>query len=140
MEPEKPLINFHLDTHSAVAPYLQLVQQVKQFLRLGHIAPGDQLPSTREVVAQLAINPNTVQKAYRELEMEGLIGSRPGRGTFVLRRLTGGPSAATYEKLRDRLSNWLKDAYDAGLDREGVEALITTSFYPISQESPEESL
>lgn len=139
MGSEKPFINFHLDAHSNVAPYLQLVQQVKQYLRLEHLTPGDQLPSTREVVAHLAINPNTVQKAYHELEMEGLIGSRPGRGTFVLQTVTSGPSAATYEDLRSKLMSWLREAYEAGLDRASVEALVTTSLYQVSRGNTEES-
>src|SRR5258708_13203868 len=81
------MIEFHLDTHSGVAPYLQIVQQVKQALRLGLLDVSDQLPTVREVVAQIAINPNTVLKAYRELEREGLVASRPGQGTFVQRTL-----------------------------------------------------
>jgi len=77
MEAEKAPIEFYLESRSGVAPYLQLVQQVRQALRLGFLKPGDQLPTVREVVAQLAINPNTVFKAYRTLELEGLVGSRP---------------------------------------------------------------
>ena len=69
------MIEFHLDPRSGVAPYLQIVQQVKEALRLGVLDVGDQLPTVREVVADLAINPNTVAKAYRELERE-----RPRRG------------------------------------------------------------
>ena len=79
------MILFHLDAHSGVAPYLQLVQQVKQVLRLGQLQVGDQLPTVREVVEKLAINCNTALKAYRELEHDGLIASRPGQGTFVAR-------------------------------------------------------
>src|SRR3989442_810861 len=81
------MIEFHLDAHSGVATYLQIVQQVKQALRLGLLEVGDQLPTVREVVAQITINPNTVLKAYRELEREGLVASRPGQGTFVQRTL-----------------------------------------------------
>src|SRR5260370_12463240 len=79
------MIEFHLDPHSGVAPYLQIVQQVKQALRLGLLEGGDQLPTVRAVIAQITINPNTVFKAYRELEREGLISSRPGHATFVHR-------------------------------------------------------
>ena len=77
------VIEFHLDSRSGVSPYLQIVQQVRQALRLGLLRKGDQLPTVKEVVAQLAINPNTVLKAYRELEHEGLAGARPGVGTFI---------------------------------------------------------
>ncbi len=78
MNEEKQTIQFYLDSHSGVSPYQQLVQQVKQALRLGFLKVGDQLPTMRTVVSSLAINPNTVFKAYRELEHEGLIESRPG--------------------------------------------------------------
>ena len=71
------------DSHSGVPSYLQIVQQVKHALRLGLLEVGDQLPTVREVVAQITINPNTVLKAYRDLEREGLVESRPGQGTFV---------------------------------------------------------
>ena len=79
------MIEFHLDARSGVSPYLQLVQQVRQALRLGLLREGDQLPTVKDVVAQLAINPNTVLKAYRELEHDGLVAARPGVGTFVTR-------------------------------------------------------
>ena len=84
------MIEFHLDSRSGVSPYLQIVQQVRQALRLGLLHEGDQLPTVKEVVAQLAINPNTVLKAYRELEHEGLASARPGVGTFVTGSLGGG--------------------------------------------------
>ena len=76
-------MEFHLDQHSGLPMYLQIVQQVKEALRLGLLDVGDQLPTVREVVADLAINPNTVAKAYRELEHEGLVEAQQGRGTFV---------------------------------------------------------
>src|ERR1700733_15205837 len=78
------MIEFQLDTTSGVATYLQLVQQVRQALQLGILEPGDQLPTAQQVVAKLAINPNTVLKAYRDLEREGLVRPRPGQGTFVV--------------------------------------------------------
>jgi GntR family transcriptional regulator len=117
------MIDFHLDPHSGVAPYLQIVQQVKNALRLGLLQPSDQLPTVREVVAQLAINPNTVLKAYRELENEGLIGSRPGIGTFVLQSLSG-PDPATIKALSRSLQQWLESARVAGLDDESIQAII----------------
>jgi GntR family transcriptional regulator len=117
------MINFHLDPHSGIAPYLQIVHQVKHALRLGMLQPGDQLPTVREVVAQLAINPNTVLKAYRELEHDGLIGSRPGLGTFVLRGLAG-PDSATIAELSRTLQLWLDSARSAGLDADGIQAII----------------
>ena len=78
-----PSIEYHLDLASGVPSFMQIVQQVEHALRLGYLSPGDQLPKVRDVVAQLAINPNTVMKAYRELEMKGLAVGRPGQGTFI---------------------------------------------------------
>ena len=127
------MIEFHLDTHSGVAPYLQLVQQVKQALRLGLLDVNDQLPTVREVVAQIAINPNTVLKAYRELEREGLIASRPGQGTFVQRTLAGA-SLASQATLRRSLVRWLHSAYEAGLDGESVLALFMSTFQDTQKE------
>jgi GntR family transcriptional regulator len=117
------VIEFHLDTRSGVAPYLQVVQQVRQALRLGLLSEGDQLPTVKDVVARLAINPNTVLKAYRELEHEGLVGARPGIGTFVTRTLSDG-SLAAHAGLRRELLHWFAGARRAGLDDESIEALF----------------
>jgi GntR family transcriptional regulator len=121
------LIDFQLDVRSGVAPYVQLVQQVRHALRLGLLSVGDQLPTVKEVVAKLAINPNTVLKAYRELEHEGLVSPRPGVGTFVTRTLADS-SLAAHESLRQELLQWLANAYKAGLDAESIEALFMTTF------------
>ncbi|MEZ7123767.1 GntR family transcriptional regulator [Nonomuraea sp. AD125B] len=118
------MIRFHLDRGSGVSTYLQLVHQVKQALRLGTLRPGDQLPTAREVVEVLAINPNTVLKAYRELEREGLVEGRPGMGTFV-RQGVAGPTLAEHTRLRRDLEAWVRAARAAGLDREDLQALFT---------------
>ena len=83
------MIEFRIDPRSGVPPYRQLVHQVRQALHLGVLRVGDQLPTVKDVVGQVAINPNTVLKAYRELEHEGLAAGRPGLGTFVTRSLVG---------------------------------------------------
>ena len=121
------MIDFHLDVRSGVSPYLQLIQQVQRALRLGLLAVGDQLPTVKEVVAKVAINPNTVLKAYRELEHLGLVSPRPGVGTFVTRTLTDDTLAA-HEPLRQELLAWLAKAQRAGLDGDSIEALIMTTF------------
>jgi GntR family transcriptional regulator len=121
------MIEFHLESQSGVAPYLQIVQQVKQALRLDMLHVGDQLPTVREVVEKLAINPNTVLKAYRELEHERLITSRPGQGTFVVRTLAG-TSLASHATLRRSLTRWLQSAREAGLDEESILALFNATF------------
>ncbi len=127
MDAEKQTIEFYLDSHSGVSPYQQLVQQVKQALRLGFLKVGDQLPTMRTVVSSLAINPNTVFKAYRELEHEGLIESRPGQGTFV-RKTLADASLASHAALRQSLVSWLQEAEGAGLDEENILALFTSTF------------
>jgi len=121
------VIEFSLDGQSGVSPYLQVVQQVRQALRLGLLREGDQLPTVKEVVAALAINPNTVLKAYRELERDGLVAARPGVGTFVTRTLADA-SLAAHEPLRRELERWLAKARRAGLDDESIRALFATAF------------
>lgn len=115
---------FRLESGSGVPPYLQLVHQVRQAVLLGYLQDGDRLPMIREAVEQLAINPNTVSKAYRQLEQDGLISAKPGVGTFV----TGSPGAAIppaqYSALRRGLERWLASAQEAGLDADAVSALI----------------
>jgi GntR family transcriptional regulator len=124
-EPGSP-IEFRLDPGSGVPTYLQLVHQVENALRLGYLTPGDQLPKVRDVVGSLAINPNTVLKAYRELETKGLAAGRPGQGTFIQATLSqvGLPELA---ELRRSLSAWLIVADRAGLDEDGVVALFTSA-------------
>ncbi|MFF2703186.1 MULTISPECIES: GntR family transcriptional regulator [Streptomyces] len=121
------MIDFHLDARSRVAPYAQLAQQVRRALRLGMLSVGDQLPTVKDVVAKVAINPNTVLKAYRELEHEGLVSPRPGVGTFVIRTLAD-DSLAAHDPLRKELEQWLAKAQWAGLDEESIEALFMTTF------------
>ena len=121
------MIEFHLDGRSGVSPYLQLVQQVRRALRLGLLTEGDQLPTVKDVVGELAINPNTLLKAYRELEHEGLVSAKPGVGTFVTRTLTDN-TLASHGPLRLDLQRWLAKARRAGLDDESIEALFLNTF------------
>ena len=120
------MIEFVLDGRSKVNTYTQLVQQVKQALRVGLLSPGDQLPKVRDVAQSLAINPNTVLKAYRELEIEGLAEGRPGVGTFIKQGLATA-SMPNQAQLRDDLMAWLKRAQDDGLTRDDIRALVETT-------------
>jgi GntR family transcriptional regulator len=120
------VIEFHLDPSSGVATYVQLVQQVHQALRVGLLEPGDQLPTAQQVVTSLAINPNTVLKAYRDLEREGLVRARPGIGTFVVRLLPGTDPAAL-ARFRRSMVTWLRSAQEAGLSPEEIEAIFRTA-------------
>src|SRR6202167_5748543 len=118
-------IEFRLDGASGVPTYLQLVHQVEHALRLGYLEPGDQLPKVRDVVASLAINPNTVLKAYRELETKGLTAGRPGQGTFIQATLTQ-VTLPELSGLRRSMLGWLATAETAGLDEDGIVALFTS--------------
>jgi GntR family transcriptional regulator len=119
-------IEFRLDAASGVPTYLQLVQQVEHALRLGYLKPGDQLPKVRDVVAALTINPNTVLKAYKELETKGLAAGRPGQGTFVKATLSQ-VALPELTELRRPLVAWLASANAAGLDEDGIVALFTSA-------------
>jgi len=118
-------IAFHLDPRSGIPTYLQLVQQVKHAVRYAMLRPGDRLPTAREVVEDLAINPNTVLKAYRELEHEGFVHSRPGAGTFVSDGAPAPLARSVHAPLRRALDRWFAHAHAARLDRESVIALFT---------------
>jgi GntR family transcriptional regulator len=120
------MIEFQLDTASGVATYLQLVQQVHQALQLGLLEPGDRLPTAQQVVAKLAINPNTVLKAYRDLEREGLVRARPGLGTFIVGTLLRTDPAAQASFLAS-MTEWLRSARAAGLGPDDVEAIYRTA-------------
>lgn len=117
------MFRFQLDGSSGVPPYLQLVHQVRQSLQLGYLREGDRLPTVKELAGDLAINPNTVVKAYRQLEHEGLAGGRPGQGTFITTTLASPPPEAS-DALRARLEDWFRAAAEAGLSDDAVAALI----------------
>jgi GntR family transcriptional regulator len=121
------MIEFYIDTHSGVPPYLQLIQQVRRAIKLGMLFEGDQLPTVKDVVGKLAINPNTVSKAYRELEHEGLVNARTGVGTFIAKSLDG-TSIAALAPLRHDLQQWMTTARNAGLDDDSIEALVRECF------------
>ena len=117
------MINFRIETRNGIPPYLQLVHQVRQALRMGVVVQGDQLPTVKEVVEAVAVNPNTVLRAYRELERDGLVEGRAGQGTFVLARPPG-PPPVTYARLAGSLGEWVAGAREAGLDDEAIEQLL----------------
>jgi DNA-binding transcriptional regulator YhcF (GntR family) len=128
------MIEFHLDSRTGVSPYLQIVHQVNNALRLGMLREGDQLPTVKDVVARLAINPNTVLKAYKELEHGGLVMARPGVGTFITRTLSNDTIVA-HGPLRAELLAWLDKARRAGLDEPSIQALMQDTFRAASSEA-----
>ncbi len=127
------MIRFRVDGRSGVPPYQQIVQQVRQALRMGVLSMGDQLPSVREVVAVTAVNPNTVLKAYRDLEREGLVEARAGQGTFVRGRPPG-PPPGTHTRLGRTLAVWVREARAAGLDDDAIESLLRVTLQAADQE------
>jgi GntR family transcriptional regulator len=124
------MIEFHLDGRSGVPAYLQIVQQVRQAIRLGILRPGDQLPTVKEVVTGLTINPNTVLHAYRQLDLEGLIEGRRGVGTFVSASPAPPPPPDDLKGLRSGIERWVSRARAAGLDDEGIAALMAEAARP----------
>jgi GntR family transcriptional regulator len=127
------VIDFHINNKSGVAPYLQLIRQVRQALRLGLLRAGDQLPTVKDVAGSLAINPNTVLKAYRLLEYEGLVAAKPGVGTFVTTTVSDA-SVAEHNRLSLELSAWIRRARQAGLDAEDIEALFQRAVQSAARE------
>jgi len=127
------MFRFRLDGSSGVPPYLQLVHQVRQSVLLGYLREGDRLPTVKDVAADLVINPNTVVKAYRQLEHEGLAGGRPGQGTFIT--ATSPPVAPQAQQaVRASLEAWLRSAEEAGLDDEAITALIAAVRHDVRKE------
>jgi len=124
------MISFRVDGRSGLPSYLQIVQQVRQALRMGALEVGDQLPYVREVVAAVAVNPNTVLKAYRDLEREGLVEARAGQGTFVRARPPG-PPPGTHSRLGRGLARWVREARSAGLDDEAIESLLRVTLQSV---------
>src|SRR6516165_11600266 len=126
------MIEFHLDKRSGVPAYLQLVQQVRHAIRLGMLRPGDQLPTVKQVVTSLTVNPNTVLHAYRQLDLEGLVEGRQGVGTFVAADSVPLPPDEV-RSLRSSLDRWVSRARGAGLDDESISALIAEAVRPASE-------
>jgi GntR family transcriptional regulator len=118
------VVEFVIDRASGMPAYLQVVRQVREALRLGWLHRGDQLPTVRDVVASSGVNPNTVLKAYRELELVGLVEARQGAGTFVAATLGGSASPESLARLHRGLAEWVHDAHAAGLENEDIEALL----------------
>ena len=127
------MIEFHINSKSGVAPYLQLIRQVRQALRLGLLRAGDQLPTVKDVAGALAINPNTVLKAYRLLEYEGLVAAKPGVGTFMTKTVSDATVAA-HRRLNGELTAWIGRAQQAGLDLEDIEGLFQRAVQSAARE------
>ncbi|WP_328639910.1 GntR family transcriptional regulator [Streptomyces canus] len=119
------MIEYRIDRGNGVPAYVQIVEQTERALRMGLLKVGDKLPTAKEVVAATAINPNTVLRAYRDMEQAGLVELRRGLGTFVTRSLAR-PGAEDDSPLRGEVADWVARARAAGLERADVLALVTT--------------
>jgi GntR family transcriptional regulator len=124
---QHPSLTFRLDHQSGLAPYRQLVDQVRHAVRSGLLQDGDQLPSVRDVVTQITINPNTVHRAYRELEYQGIAEGRAGLGTFITSRLRAVPNVTERASLEQALRDWVANARRTGLDEETIRELIRSA-------------
>jgi len=127
MGDENVMIHFRLDPRSGVPAYRQLYDQVQQAVSLGHLKPGDQLPPVREVVRQITLNPNTVHRAYRDLETAGIVEGRPGRGTFVVEVPTPLTTPERQAELQNDLVVWIEKARAAGMNDDAISALVSLS-------------
>ncbi|GLZ35673.1 GntR family transcriptional regulator [Lentzea sp. NBRC 105346] len=117
------MVEFRVDRASGLPAYLQLGRQVREAVRLGRLRPGDRLPTVRDVVATSGVNANTVLKAYRELELAGLVEARQGSGTYVKATL-GTAAPEVLEELRGKFAKWVIEARAAGLEAEDIDALV----------------
>ena len=128
-------IRFRLNASSGVPTYVQLINQVEQALRIGYLNVGDRLPRIKEVVESLAINPNTVLKAYKELETKGIASGRPGVGTFIVASPPA-LSAEAFDKLRQEfIDGWLKSALKVGLDHADIITLVQSALETLDHSS-----
>ncbi|MGA7913029.1 MAG: GntR family transcriptional regulator [Candidatus Dormiibacterota bacterium] len=118
------MIEFHLNPRSELSYNAQLIRQVRQAVRFGRLRPGDQLPTVREVISRLAVNPNTILKAYSDLEHAGLVVTRIGVGTFVSADAPEPIDRALYDSLTRDLTRWLGTARRAGMDDQTTEDLF----------------
>jgi GntR family transcriptional regulator len=130
---------FTVDPRSGVPIYLQIIEQVKRAVAMGALDPGEQLPTVKALALALTVNPNTVARAYRDLERDGVIETSPGRGSFVP---AAGASAAVREAVAGAAARALDDAVreakGVGLSRASVRALFDETierWYPAEDQS-----
>ncbi|MFF9274518.1 GntR family transcriptional regulator [Streptomyces griseosporeus] len=134
---EGDVVEYRIDRGNGVPAYVQIVEQTERALRMGTLRVGDKLPTAKEVVAACAINPNTVLRAYRDLEQAGLVELRRGLGTFVTRSLAS--PAAEDDTLRADLADWTARARAAGLERADILALVAAALDHHEQQQQEDA-
>ena len=126
------MIQFRIDSRSGVPPYLQIVRQVEHAVRLGLLQAGDRLPTVKEIAGELAVNPNTVLKAYRELDHRGLTEGKVGNGTFITSSVSV-VAPAQRKLLRRGLHGWMRGARDAGLSNADIDAMVEDAKFEIPE-------
>jgi GntR family transcriptional regulator len=124
-EEPAPAFEFRLDHSTGVPIHRQLFDQVVRAIRIGTLGFGNQLPTAASLSAALTIDPNTVLRAYRNLAADGLVESRPGKGTFVT--ATPGPAKKIDRDLALSLAGWIEHGIRLGLDRDDLEALFESA-------------
>jgi GntR family transcriptional regulator len=117
-------MGFHVDTASRLPIYQQLVQQVREAVARGDLQPEDRLPSVRQLAEELVVNPNTIARAYTELERAGILISRPGLGIFVAQPRTELTREARHRRLTEALDHWLTEAVHLGYADDEVVRLV----------------
>ena len=117
-------MNLHVSTASRLPIYQQLAQQIREAIARGELRPEAGLPSVRQLSRELVVNPNTVARAYTELEREGLLVSQPGRGIFVAQPRNDLTRAARDRRLTEPLDRWLTEAVHLGYTADEVLRLV----------------
>src|SRR5215831_12488026 len=125
-------IEFRLDDHSGVPVYRQIIDQVLGGMANGTLRPGDQLPTVRQAAVDLAINPNTVQRAYREMEIRGVLETQQGSGTFISHQKVQRDEVERRRRLAQLVSDFVARAGAAGFT---VKELVEAIHEPVDSES-----
>lgn len=113
-------MSFHIDTASRLPIYQQLTRQIREAIARGELQPGERLPSVRQLSQELLVNPNTIARAYTELERDGVVVSRPGLGVFIAQPGTDLTKSARDRRLEELLDRWLTEAVHLGYSAEEV--------------------
>lgn len=116
-----------IDIHSSVAVYVQIENHVQFAIAAGRLAPSDQLPSVRELSERLSVNPNTVAKAYRDLEVMGLLYTRRGMGVFVNKGVEGKCAEDCRRRIIGRMHEVLAEAKAAGMTNKEISEIVSKS-------------
>jgi len=113
--------------------YSQLIQQIKAMIATGRLKPDEELPSVRQLAQQIVVNPNTVVRAYRELESEGLVYKKRGSGTFVSSQITPYTDEVVEQKITERIDALIVEGVNMGIDEDRMAELFRARWQEIQQ-------